>query len=616
MVATEHDWGSGRTFAECRSQGLTDYGPKTGQRWVGDFYANLYDCTAPTTLNWGWGSTFAECRSQGRTVFGRVTGRRWVGGFYANLYYCTSPPHGPLPPGSYSSPEIQIAELSVRVLSSTPHVFRPRFDLPPWDAALPLDWAADPFEDRNWQFQLHSWISMDHWLNASQQGELTGLEEMIAIALDWERFHIRDRQESAFQWYDMATGFRASRLAFLLDNVFMGNVEVSDADLNTLMGLAELHVAILLRPWFLSHGNHGLFQIAGLNALCEVISWRKVCEGAASYARESLAKLLGRWFTDQGVHRENSPFYHGFTLTALERLRVPERIQLPEVGAIIERAEMVSPWLTYPDGRWVPVGDTAGRGPPLSEAVQPHCLGDDRGCWAVADLTESGYAVIRSMPEAAEGGSLLFISAMGDAIAHKHADDLGFVLMEGGREIFVDSGKYGYNKDELRSYVISARAHNIPSLVGRPIGPRDIDADGTHLKPIRTTASGFIIEGVADRPDLLLLERAFTYLPGTSLRIEDRLRNRTGLGWQSNLHLAPDLEPVLTASGFEVRVEGMRVEAVFEGEGCELDMVRGETDPHQGWVSAGYLQMTPGAVVRATCPSDLVESAWHITFHR
>ena len=205
--------------------------------------------------------------------------------------------------------------------------------------------------------------------------------------------------------------------------------------------------------------------------------------------------------------------------------------------------------------------------------------------------------------------------AMGDAIAHKHADDLGFVLMEGGREIFVDSGKYGYNKDDLRSYVISARAHNIPSLLGRPIGPRDIDGDNTHLKPIRTTASGFVIEGVADRPELLLLERTFTYLPGSSLRIEDRLRNRTGLGWQSNLHLAPDLDPVLTASGFAVQVEGIRVEAVFEGEGCELDAVRGETDPYQGWVSVGYLQMTPGAVVRATCPSDLAESAWHITFH-
>ncbi len=43
------DWGSGMTFDECGDQGLTDYGLRTGQKWIGDFYADLYHCTAPTT---------------------------------------------------------------------------------------------------------------------------------------------------------------------------------------------------------------------------------------------------------------------------------------------------------------------------------------------------------------------------------------------------------------------------------------------------------------------------------------------------------------------------------------------------------------------------------------
>ena len=496
-----------------------------------------------------------------------------------------------------------------------PHIFQPRSDLPAWDATLPIDWAADPFEDRNWQFQLHSWVNMGYWLYAYQDGDLGALKEMVAIALDWETFHIEENQKSAFQWYDMATGIRASRLAFLLDNIFIGNLEVADSDLAALIRLSELHVAMLLNPWFLSPTNHGLFQIMGLNALCEVISWRTVCEGAKPYTRESLANLLKRWFTDEGVHRENSPNYHGIVLDALHRLRVVERIQQPEIRAIIERGNMVTPWLTYPDGRWVPVGDSAGMGPRLTGLVDPICLGRDADCWAVRDLTKSGYAIIRSLPETVDKSSMLFVSATGEPTGHKHADDLSFVLIERGHDIFVDSGKYGYNKNQERLYIKSARAHNVPSLVGREIDPRQINTRRTYLQPIRMTDAGFIVEGSADRPKLFRHERMFSYSPGRSLTIEDRFYNRTGSRWESNLHLAPDLDPILTSSGFTVMVDNLVVEAEFQGRGCDLEMVRGEVNPFQGWVSLSYLELTPAAVVRASCPSYRVETSWHITFN-
>ena len=44
------DWGSGMTYSDCSDQGLTNYGLRTGQRWVGDFYADLYQCTDPNAV--------------------------------------------------------------------------------------------------------------------------------------------------------------------------------------------------------------------------------------------------------------------------------------------------------------------------------------------------------------------------------------------------------------------------------------------------------------------------------------------------------------------------------------------------------------------------------------
>ncbi len=102
--ASNHNWGSGKTYKQCTDQGLTNYGPRTGQRWIGDFYADLYRCKAPTTTttrpptttttrkpNWGSGKTYKQCTDQGLTNYGPRTGQRWIGNFYADLYRCKAP---------------------------------------------------------------------------------------------------------------------------------------------------------------------------------------------------------------------------------------------------------------------------------------------------------------------------------------------------------------------------------------------------------------------------------------------------------------------------------------------------------------------------------------------
>ena len=511
-----------------------------------------------------------------------------------------------------------VTELSLGRNPGAPWVFRPRNDVPDWDTSLPIDWSADPFEDINWQYHLHSWRSMDYWLyEYRHDGDTAHLLTPIEIALDWHRFHVEEERRSDFQWYDHSTGVRASRLAFLLDLILSDQLEVSDDDLGRLMTLADLHAEKLMEPSFLSRLNHGLFQLVGLDALCSVASWREACQGARSYAKQAFAKLVKSWFSEEGVHVENSPSYHGWVIRKLRDLGAAETFQQPEVAEILNHADAITPWLTFPDGRWVPVGDSDGPGPQLTGPVEPYCLPGGTGCWAALDLTKSGYAIIRSLPQSDDSeSSMLFVSAMAPLTGHKHSDDLSFVLMEGGRDIFVDSGKYGYDYDDMRSYVISASAHNVPSLVDRGISPRDIDPANSGLVPVTVDGDRFVIGGIADRPDLFLHERSYYYVPGALLRIEDRLHNLTDSSWHSNLHLAPDLIPEISETGFVVQAGDLTVRAEFSGDGCNISTARGETEPHQGWVSTGYLEMTPATVVTATCPADLVESSWHITFEQ
>ena len=512
----------------------------------------------------------------------------------------------------------KVSELSLGRKPDSPWNFWPRNDVPVWDSSLPLDWSANPFDDLNWQYHLHSWRSMEYWLHEYRRtGDAAHLVIPIEIALDWHRFHIDEGRTSAFQWYDHATGVRASRLGFLINFILSDQVELGEDDLARLMTLADLHAEKLRDPGFLKTNNHGLFQLVGLDTLCSVVGWRNACQGARTYAKEAFAKLVRGWYSEEGVNVENSPTYHGWVTLKIRELGAAERFRHPDVQELLERADAISPWLTYPDGRWVRVGDSHGDGPQLTGPVEAVCLPEGGGCWAVRDLTRSGYAIIRSLPEAGdEVSSMLVLAGTAAPTGHKHADDLGFVLIEGGQDIFVDSGRYGYNYDDARSYVLSARAHNVLSLVGRRTDPYVIDAVKSNLDPIVVENGRFTIRGVVERPNLFIHERALSYLPGALLRIEDRMDNLTEFQWQSNLHLAPDLVPEISDTGFVVRADDLTVRGEFSGDGCEISTVRGETDPYQGWVSVGYLELTPATVVVATCPADLVESSWYITFEQ
>ena len=216
---------------------------------------------------------------------------------------------------------------------------------------------------------------MDYWLHQYREiGDATSLLVPIDIALDWHRYHVQEGRASDFQWYDHSTGVRASRLAFLLDLILRGDLKVGEDDFVRLMTLADLHVEKLKETEFFHSGNHSLSQLVGLDALCSVVSRRDACKGARPYARSELARLVKSWFSDEGVHLESSPTYHGWVIERIRSLGAAKRFRYAEVEDLLELADTVSPWLTYPDGRWVPVGDSHGTGPQRAGAVEPVCL--------------------------------------------------------------------------------------------------------------------------------------------------------------------------------------------------------------------------------------------------
>lgn len=499
----------------------------------------------------------------------------------------------------------------VSLARQTKEGFKPRKNLSAYPLDLPIDWAANPFSDENWRFQLNAWRMLDPYMIAwFETDDVAYLDQAMVFVRDWYDFNIKQQNDNKFAWYDMSTGLRAQHVA-VLENARQNDrlaLDVDDSEM--LSDLARLHIRQTKRDG-ITASNHGLFQLAGLALLCRSFSDHRDCRRMDDYIRREFSTLMAGQFTDEGVHKEHSPDYHMFMMGAIERMG---GLKPYFVDVDMQAAEKVAPWLVFPNGKNARIGDSEKSNKPLSNDPEPSCFAQDQ-CFAVGDFSASGYAVIRDMPSS-NADSMLFVTGMAHSGVHRHADALSFELYEAGRFVFIDGGKFGYDDTAKRRYVLTSDAHNTIGLEGEPIAPRFYNEPGSYLEPVSSTIEGFKISGEVDVENRFKLKREFTYHPGKRLRIQDSLSSDKSQMFVSQLLLAPDLEPHLTPNGFTVNLGERLLTARLESKACKVKIVRGQNVPFLGWYSPAYQQMEPASAVRATCAGKTREIIWDMTLDK
>ena len=138
----------------------------------------------------------------------------------------------------------------------------------------PIDWGQDPFNDRNWCFNLHALRAIDPALDKHiRTGKPEALRYALSWILDWRRAQL-EGTASEFANHDMASGLRAGRIAYVLQHAEAGNFPVEASELNILRALASEHMEALGNPDFLARNNHALFS-----------DRRSLCSGAGLWRR-------------------------------------------------------------------------------------------------------------------------------------------------------------------------------------------------------------------------------------------------------------------------------------------------------------------------------------------
>jgi len=203
-------------------------------------------------------------------------------------------------------------------------------------------------------------------------------------------------------------------------------------------------------------------------------------------------------------------------------------------------------------------------------------------------LPRAGLAFVR------DGGSYLAVTAGYHGPAHKHSDDTGFLLVEGGRTILADAGRWGYYEDEPeRRHARSAAAHNVLSVDWRDFDWRGAEPYGSGLEAA-AEGDGDGWHAIALRNPLLARQgvehrRVLFYRPGAVLLVLDRVRSAAPHQYLRTFNFAPGLE-VDRRGDNELAVSGRGVAATLTdlSERTEVSLDRGmEGPPHLGWSYPG-----------------------------
>jgi hypothetical protein len=500
--------------------------------------------------------------------------------------------------------------------------FKPRGDLPALRIAPPLDWGMDPYQDRNWCFQLQAWRMLGPIWEEFHGRDWARLKaEILPWILDWHRYHVVEGRESQFSWYDMSAGLRAQHLALLVHLHRQGSVPLDGAELEVVRALSELHVARLRSPGFIASNNHGLFQVRGLRLLGAVWEGESFVAGEREFSARVLKRLLADQFDAAGVHVENSPDYHGLVYRKFAEIR-PELFPGLEaqLRKTLRQAREVLPWFTFPDQTIANIGDSAGASEHLSPRAKPdHVLEGPAGEFWVRDLAQSGYAVVRSHPETPpQAAAMLVVKGQALSQTHAHADHLGLVLYHAGRHLLADSGKYSYNHDAWRDYFISDRAHNVVGLAGGAFGPQHTTTVGPGLDHVAVANGAVTIEGEVVRREFFRHRRSIVFRPGESLDVLDRIEARPADAPVAYWHLAPGIDAEKSAGGVDLFSNGSRLARLEVADPLvKARLVHGQTEPRiQGWVSRAYGSKEAATVIEFRAPPGCTQIATRIALFR
>ena len=179
--------------------------------------------------------------------------------------------------------------------------------------------------------------------------------------------------------------------------------------------------------------------------------------------------------------------------------------------------------------------------------------------------------------------------------SHKQSDELSFELFDRDRRVITGPGKYGFDRDEKRAYVLSNAAHSVLTIDKKPWSRQGTAAYGSGISASGDGENGWF--AVLGRNPLTERQgvthtRLFVYHPLVGLFIYDTVASRSGKHeYRRYLQFGEAIE-VERANKRGMELEAKNSNADFDGcvrdeaspeVGSNLRLDRGKQNPYEGY---------------------------------
>jgi hypothetical protein len=381
-------------------------------------------------------------------------------------------------------------------------------------------------------------------------------------------------------WQNLVAGDRASYLGYVTRAAACEGM-LPNKPAKQLLNAVKAHGRYLSTGAGYYESNHGLFTDLGLFLLAnryfpflpEAPQWEAL-------ARDRFPQTLAGRTSGSGVWLEHSADYQFLTIRLAEQF-LQFAGEDPRVSGLVARLKDAAAWFVEPDGKYPLIGDTSvGRAPPeirkAARQLNGHRAFLDAGFFMVS-RTKRYFAAMAGF----HNGS------------HKHADELNFELFDRDTRVITGPGKYGFDRDARRAYVLSNSAHSVLTVDKEP-WPRDGKAAyGSAIDASGEGEHGWFA-ALGHNP---LLERQgvshsrlFVFHPLVGLFILDNIESRSGKHeYRRYLQFGEDVKvDRANKRGLDLASKNGEFDGCVRDEaqpavGSNLRLDKGEKNPYEGY---------------------------------
>ncbi|AFO48880.1 heparinase II/III family protein [Pseudomonas putida] len=327
-----------------------------------------------------------------------------------------------------------------------------------------FDWqSAD--QDRNWWWQLQALPFLTWFANSTDLLSAEEQKKYLTLCLDaikgWSK-NAASNNQSPLAWHDHASAYRVRNITnWFLACHSLGWLSNEDPQSTAIGHLITNHLQwLLLDKNYSKHTNHG-FDQAMIGLTIGLMFEGEQLQLVRDVNRQRLIDEICFAFTEEGVHKENSPGHQKMMLARLKQLRTLAELGDLEITLIsekyIEKAEAFLRAITLPSGNLPMLGDTQDDDKGLSYEQKEEI--------DILDYSNSGYLIVRGSVLKKDFHLIFKSSHLSNY--HRHDDDLSVHLYYDGKVVLGDGGLGSHNeKDPRRIALRSKAAHNVPHFLG------------------------------------------------------------------------------------------------------------------------------------------------------